>query len=306
MPADRVAQDGEETVHRRWIGQFELLMVANRVVQTPRCGVRPRSEGEQEIVLENGEVLGRDEPHLAVQLRDVLAQVLGASSEGAVQPHDRLAEHQAGLGRPERHDVDAGSDRERTKCIPRATECGRGVGDSRTVEVDEHAVCMRNVANVTNLRRRVERAEFGRLREGDDGRLYVVHCTAQCGEAHDVVGAQLRIDRGNSVQFGTEEALGCARFVDVDVRPLRAHDRFRGGEHRHEGEHVGSGSAVHEQRVDVGAEQLRHRRGCTARPRVLAVGECVARIRGSNGFDDPRMGSGDVVRRERRRRCNGE
>jgi len=270
-------------------------VVAGRVVERPggRVGLRP--EANEEVVVEQGLILGRDVAHLGVQLCHVLAQILGAHRPTRIEPHDRLAEDDTSLGAAERQHVDTRVDGERPQRSAVAAERGGGVADSRGIHVHEQAVLVRNVADRSHLGGGVKRAEFGGLRERHHAGLRVVRVAACSRSSTHLVGRQLCVSAGEVEQLRTQHALGRARFVHVDVRPVRAHHTLGLLQHRGEREHVGARAAVDEQRAHVATEYFVEHLLGTSRVVIVAVGECMPGVRTNERFDHQGMRTRDIV-----------
>ena len=78
-------------------------------------------------------------------------------------------------------------------------------------------------ADRADLIRRVQRAQFGALRDGDDLRHRPVFVGPSPGLRVDQLGGELAVGRGHGEQLEPAHPLGRAALVDVDVRALGAH-----------------------------------------------------------------------------------
>ena len=107
--------------------------------------------------------------------------------------------------------------------------------------------------------------------------------------------SQLSVGGGQRLQFGAEDALGCAGFVDRDVRPRATHHGVGRPQHRGERHHVCSGAIPHQIARGVCPEQIAEASLALSGPLVGAVGESVPVVGGEQGFHHQRVSAGSVV-----------
>ena len=134
----------------------------------------------------------RHEAHLAGELHAQLAQVDHAVDAVRVDHDDGLGAEQAVLGAAEAQDVDAGIGRERAE---RDAQRGGRVPDARPVQVQRHAVGVRVVGDGRDLGGRVQRAEFGGLRDAHGERLRAVLVAPSPRLGGDQLGGELAVGR---------------------------------------------------------------------------------------------------------------
>ena len=80
------------------------------------CGViRATTEVDEEVVVEEGFVLSRDEAHLGVKLRRLLPHVLRSHCQFRPTEYHGLAEDSTALRSTERENVDASIERHRAQ-----------------------------------------------------------------------------------------------------------------------------------------------------------------------------------------------
>ncbi|MEY3132641.1 MAG: hypothetical protein RLZ29_978, partial [Actinomycetota bacterium] len=93
----------------------------------------------------------------------------------------------------------------------------------------------------------------------------------------------------------TEYALGCARFINMDVRPVGADNRLGLLQQRCEGKHIGTRTPVHKERAHITRKEIVECRFGATRELILTVSKRMTSIRACDGIDDEGMGASGVV-----------
>ena len=148
------------------------------------------------------------------ELHRLLAAVEEAGGEVLAQEHDRLGAHRAVLGAAEGDGVDADVGRQRAE---RDAERGRGVGEPRAVDVEQHVVRVRPVGERGDRVRGVDGAELRALGDREHARLHDVLVADPLQQWRDQLGREPAVGRVDDQQLAAG-AFRCATFIYVQVR----------------------------------------------------------------------------------------
>ncbi|MCY1420814.1 hypothetical protein D9M71_364490 [compost metagenome] len=232
-------------------------------------------------VVQPGAVLQHADPgrgevaHLRGQLAGLLAAVVEAFRQLAVEEQDRLAHRHAVLGAAEAQHLDAGLPGQLGR---RRAEEGAGVGEARAVHVQVQPEFATGLADRAQLIRAVDGADLGGLGDGDHPRLGIVDVLALEGDLADRLRGQLALLVGTRQQQlgAVGEEFRRAALVGLDVGGLGADHAVVALAQRGQGQGVGGGAVEGEEHFAVGFEQVAEIVGRAGGPLVLAVGALVA------------------------------
>ena len=156
-------------------------MVFGCFKQREGCRIGRGSELDEQIVGQERRILGRNETHLGVQLRDIFTQILRSGSVLRVEPHHGLAKHNARFCATERQHVDTRVNSECPQRLATATQRCRGVTDARSIHMHHQTQLMGDITDCSHFSGAVERAKFSGLGERDHAWLSMMRVATSTG-----------------------------------------------------------------------------------------------------------------------------
>ena len=114
----------------------------------------------QKVVVEVGQKLGGDVPHLREELGGLLAEVAEFRGQFGPEGDDGLGHHAAVLGAAKADDVGPAVGGQRPDV---STEGDSRVGEAGTVDVEVHAVGVDEIGDGAEFGRGIDGAQFGNL-----------------------------------------------------------------------------------------------------------------------------------------------
>ena len=141
-----------------------------------------------------------------------------------IEDDDGLGGQRTVLGRTERHDLDAGLPCDFGRGQP---ERCHGIGKPRPIHMHAQTPSPRDFGKCADLVGRIDGTEFGRLRDGQGGRLHMMHDAGR--ECRQRGLQRRRIDPGTRPRKRHQlrparKHLGRAAFIDMHMGQLMAHN----------------------------------------------------------------------------------
>ncbi len=118
----------------------------------------------------------------------------------------------------------------------------RGIGNARSVHVQEHFVLVGKAGQITNLLGLVNRPHFGGLSDGNHARLNMVLVADPMVSMAHRLDRQLAVRRMDEDQFATGELFRGAAFVGMNVGHVGANYRVVGLGQRLQAQAIGRGA----------------------------------------------------------------
>jgi len=105
-----------------------------------------------------------------------------------------------------------------------AQRCG-GVGETRAIHMHGEPVLVGKIGERAQFGGRINRPEFGGLRQRQRARFRKMHAMAACQRRREIGGPEFRVRRGDRKHLAAAgEKFRCAAFVVLHVRELVAND----------------------------------------------------------------------------------
>jgi len=182
--------------------------------------------------------------------------------------------------------------------VQRDLERRGGVGQARTVDVQQQPTAVGEMGERRQLIGAVARPELGALADADDARLHGMLVTDPGDLRRGELRRELAVECRDGVQLRTGDPLWRTALVDVDVGLRGADDRLPGPAQRADRQHVGGAAVEHEVGLGLFAEVLAQERLGPRRPGVRPVRGGVALVGLGDRGEHLRVGAGVVVRCE--------